>query len=76
MHLRAFAQRFLDNQANKEQVDFIYEQVRVNCKVEYECVKKIETYIYNEYSKNIPIQEELYLMIHIHKILGELNKNP
>ena len=74
-HLKAFAQRFLDNQPNKEQVDFIYEQVRNNCKAEYECVKKIKTYIFNEYSRNLPIQEELYLMIHIHKILGELEEN-
>ncbi|MBU5592302.1 PRD domain-containing protein [Clostridium sp. MSJ-4] len=75
-HLKAFAQRFLDKQTNKEQVDFIYEQVRNNCKAEYECVKKIQTYIYNEYARSLPIQEELYLMIHIHKILGELDENP
>lgn len=73
LHLKAFAQRFLDKQANKEQVDFIYEQVRNNCKDEYECVKKIKTYIYKEYSRDLPIQEELYLMIHIHKILSELD---
>lgn len=74
MHLKAFAQRFISNKPNKEQVDFIYEQVRANCKSEYECVKKIKTYINNEYSKELPKQEELYLMIHIHKILGELNE--
>lgn len=73
-HLKAFAQRFLNEQVNKEQVDFIYEQVRNNCKTEYECVKKVKTYVYNEYSRNLPMQEELYLMIHIHKILGELNE--
>lgn len=75
-HLKAFAQRFLDKHPNKEQVDFIYEQVRANCQSEYECVNKIKTYIYNEYSRNLPIQEELYLMIHIHKILGELDERP
>jgi beta-glucoside operon transcriptional antiterminator len=75
MHLKAFAQRFLDKQPNKEQVDFIYEQVRNNCKAEYDCVKKIRTYIYNEYARELPTQEELYLMIHIHKILGELQEN-
>jgi len=74
-HLKAFAQRFLNKQPNKEQVDFIYEQVRNNCKAEYECVKKVKTYIHNEYSRTLPIQEELYLMIHIHKILGELDEN-
>lgn len=73
-HLKAFAQRFLDKHPNKEQVDFIYEQVRANCKSEYECVNKIKRYIYNEYSRNLPVQEELYLMIHIHKILGELEE--
>lgn len=71
-HLRAFANRFLDKKVNKEQVDFIYEHVRRNCKDEYECVKKIKTYIFNTYARKLPVQEELYLMVHIHKILSEL----
>ena len=75
MHLKAFAQRFLANEPTKEKVDFIYEQVRNNCKAEYECIKKIRAYIYTEFSRELPVQEELYLMIHIHKILGELNGN-
>lgn len=74
MHLKAFAQRFLSNQSNKEQVDFIYEQVKTNCKEEYQCVKKIRTYIRNEYERDLPIPEELYLMIHIRKILGDLKE--
>ena len=75
MHLKAFAQRFLSGEPTKENVDFIYEQVRNNCKEEYECVKKIRAYIYTEFSRQLPVQEELYLMIHIHKILGELSVN-
>lgn len=75
MHLKAFSQRFLANEPSKEKIDFIYEQVQKNCKEEYECVKKIGAYIYNEYSRELPRQEELYLMIHIHKILGELDEN-
>ncbi|MCC0632708.1 PRD domain-containing protein [Clostridioides sp. ZZV15-6388] len=75
MHLKAFSQRFLANEPSKEKIDFIYNQVRKNCKEEYECVKKIGAYIYKEYSRELPRQEELYLMIHIHKILGELDEN-
>ncbi|MCC0731685.1 PRD domain-containing protein [Clostridioides sp. ZZV14-6048] len=75
MHLKAFSQRFLANEPSKEKIDFIYNQVRKNCKEEYECVKKIGAYIYKEYSRKLPRQEELYLMIHIHKILGELDEN-
>ena len=45
------------------------------CKEEYECVKKVGAYMYKEYSRELPRQEELYLMIHIHKILGELCEN-
>ena len=75
MHLKAFAQRFLANEPTKEKVDFIYEQVRNNCKAEYECIKKIRAYIYTEFSRELPVQEALYLMIHIHKILGELSGN-
>ncbi|MCC0641953.1 MULTISPECIES: PRD domain-containing protein [unclassified Clostridioides] len=75
MHLKAFSQRFLANEPSKEKIDFIYNQVRKNCKEEYECVKKIGAYIHKEYSRKLPRQEELYLMIHIHKILGELDEN-
>lgn len=74
-HLKTFTQRFLANEPTKEDVDFIYEQVRNNCKAEYECVKKIRAYIYTEFSRELPVQEELYLMIHIHKIIGELGGN-
>lgn len=74
-HLKTFTQRFLANEPTKEEVDFIYEQVRNNCKAEYECVKKIRAYIYTEFSRELPVQEELYLMIHIHKIIGELSSN-
>lgn len=74
-HLKTFTQRFLANEPTKEDVDFIYEQVRNNCKAEYECVKKIRAYIYTEFSRKLPVQEELYLMIHIHKIIGELGGN-
>lgn len=74
-HLKTFTQRFLANEPTKEDVDFIYEQVRNNCKAEYECVKKIRAYIYTEFSRELPVQEELYLMIHIHKIIGELDGN-
>lgn len=74
-HLKTFTQRFIANEPTKENVDFIYEQVRNNCKEEYECVKKIRAYIYTEFSRELPVQEELYLMIHIHKIIGELGGN-
>lgn len=75
MHLKAFSQRFLANEPSRERIDFIYEQVQKNCKEEYECVKKVGAYMYKEYSRELPRQEELYLMIHIHKILGELCEN-
>ncbi|HEK5075608.1 TPA: PRD domain-containing protein [Clostridioides difficile] len=75
MHLKAFSQRFLANEPSREKIDFIYEQVQKNCKEEYECVKKVGAYMYKEYSRELPRQEELYLMIHIHKILGELCEN-
>lgn len=74
-HLKTFTQRFISNEPTREDVDFIYEQVRNNCKAEYECVKKISAYIYTEFSRELPVQEELYLMIHIHKIIGELSGN-
>lgn len=71
-HLRLFAQRLLTNcQMPEESKDLLYNQIISNCKKEYACVKKIEKYIYEKFQTYLTDTEELYLTIHIHRVLGE-----
>ena len=65
-------QRLLtDCQLPDEQNDFLYEQIVPNCKMEYACVKKIEKYINEKFHNTLAASEELYLTIHIHRVLEE-----
>ncbi|BCJ96701.1 transcriptional regulator [Anaerocolumna cellulosilytica] len=71
-HLRLFVQRLLtDCQLPEEQNDFLYEQIVTNCRKEYACVKKIGKYITEKFHTDLTAPEELYLTIHIHRVLEE-----
>lgn len=71
-HLRLFVQRLLTNcQLPEEHNDFLYEQIVPNCQKEYTCVKKIGIYISEKFKTVLTASEELYLMIHIHRVLEE-----
>jgi len=54
-----------------EQNDFLYETIVPNCRKEHACVKKIEKYISERFKSNLVASEELYLIIHIHRVLEE-----
>lgn len=71
-HLRLFVQRLLTNcQLPAEQNDFLYETIVPNCTKEHACVKKIEKYIKEKFKNTLTASEELYLIIHIHRVLEE-----
>ncbi|SFO40521.1 PRD domain-containing protein [Anaerocolumna aminovalerica] len=71
-HLRLFVQRLLTHcQLPEEQNDFLYDQIVLNCGKEYACVKKIGKYIKEKFGSTLTAPEELYLTIHIHRVLGE-----
>ncbi|SEO88141.1 transcriptional antiterminator, BglG family [Amphibacillus marinus] len=71
-HLRLFAQRLLtDRQKFEQGDDFLYEQIINNCPAEYKCVNKLEKYIIEKFSTELTQTEELYLTIHIHRVLEE-----
>ncbi len=74
-HLRLFAQRLLtDCQMPEESNDLLYHQIISNCKKEYACVKKVGKYIQERFQTALTATEELYLTIHIHRVLGEYNQ--
>ncbi|WP_067840496.1 PRD domain-containing protein [Amphibacillus sediminis] len=71
-HLRLFAQRLLtDRQKLEQDNDFLYDQIISNCPDEYACVKKLEKYIKEKFDTGLTMTEELYLTIHIHRVLEE-----
>ncbi len=74
-HLRLFAQRLLtDCQMPEEQNDFLYDQIVSNCGREHTCVKKIGKYIKEKFNAALTASEEMYLTIHIHRVLEEYNQ--
>lgn len=71
-HLQLFAQRLIGrNQIKDKGQDFLYDQVISSCTRSYECVKKIGVYVESRFGMRLTKQEELYLTIHVHRILEE-----
>ncbi len=71
-HLHLFAQRLLHHKlVSDEAQDLLYDQIILTCQRSYGCVKKIRTFIRNHFGVSLPMQEELYLTIYIHRLLEE-----
>lgn len=71
-HLKHFADNLINKknmESNKD--DNLYNEVILNCKKEYDCVKKIAKYVKSNFNVSLTILEELYLTIHIHRIINE-----
>ena len=70
-HVRLFAQRLVSGQLIVgEEGDPFNQRIAEACTRELECVKKIGIYVENNF--NIPLTEleEIYLALHIHRVLG------
>ena len=71
-HVRLFAQRLVSrNQLPDEKNDILYEQIHSICQKEFECVEKIQIYVYEQFRQNLSSQEKMYLALHIHRILED-----
>lgn len=71
-HLKKFAQKIVNPTLEPEDInDVIFDNIFEICYREYCCVKKIEIFIKEKYHADISKSEELYLTIHIHRILEE-----
>lgn len=71
-HLRRFAQKIISPAPEPKDVDdIIFDNIFEMCYKEYYCVRKIGIFIKEKYHTNISKNEELYLTIHIHRILEE-----
>ncbi|MFT4007574.1 MAG: PRD domain-containing protein, partial [Lacrimispora sp.] len=71
-HLRLFAQRLVNgSQDMYDYEDAFYIHVLESCPREYDCVKKIGVFIQEKFNSRLAKQEEMYLAVHIHRILEE-----
>lgn len=71
-HLKFFAQRlFNDNEYKDEQDDGLLDVIKVKYAPGYACVQKITNFIAEKYTYNLSDEEQLYLTIHITKIVHE-----
>ena len=71
-HVRLFAQRLVSrNQLPDEKNDILSEQIHSICQKEFECVEKIQIYVYEQFRQKLSSQEKMYLALHIHRILED-----
>lgn len=74
-HIRFFAQRLVLNKLNGDaEENDLFEIIRLKYPNAYECVKKIDQYIQQEFGMHLSQDEQLYLMIHIERIVYKQNK--
>ncbi len=70
-HLKFFAARVFDHNVYQDSMQEIYKVVIEQNQYAYSGVKKIMEYIEKQYSYKLTIDERLYLLIHIKRILDE-----
>lgn len=70
-HLKFFAQRLVLDKTHKDddEKNELYDIVKKNYALSFECVKKIEKLLEEEHKYKLTKDEKLYLMIHISKIM-------
>ena len=70
-HLKFLAQRILRrSQWNDDDMDSLYQMLLFRHSKNRDCIARIGAYIRNHFSYELNLQEKVYLMIHISKILN------
>lgn len=69
VHLRYFSGRVLSNKVNSTCDEQFMRVMLNNFSDEYECVKKIQKLVKDEYGYDISNDEIVYLCVHIHRVL-------
>ncbi|WP_132747774.1 BglG family transcription antiterminator LicT [Scopulibacillus darangshiensis] len=67
-HLRYFAYRMLRGELNNDHNDALYKQVKMQYPKAYDCAKKVQAYLNNQYNVEMTKDELAYFMIHIHRV--------
>nr|WP_231495176.1 PRD domain-containing protein [Bibersteinia trehalosi] len=51
--------------------DFLYTQTQIAYPEAFRCVEKIARYLQNQFNKALNHDEQLYLIIHIQRVIGD-----
>lgn len=70
-HFQLLAKRLLDKDLlPNENNPFLYRHILESCPNEADCAQKIDTYFWETYQTHLTNQEEMYLVLHIHRLLN------
>ena len=73
-HLQYFIQRLQTGQVFEDNDKALNSQVRVLYPRAYECAVKIRAYIKDSFKMELTIDEETYLILHIHRVADRNEK--
>lgn len=73
-HLQYFIQRIMTQNSYEENDLILNEQIKTMYTDSFECVEKIRVYIQQKYASDLTIDEETYLMLHIHRVTNRSQK--
>lgn len=73
-HLQYFIQRIMTKQIHEESDQTLNQQIKQLYADSFECVQKIRIYIQKKYACDLTIDEETYLMLHIHRVTNRSQK--
>lgn len=68
-HLQYFAQRIVTRTIQGSNDTFLYEQVQANYPQSFACTEKIKTYVEQTYDFAVGRDEQVYLTLHVQKII-------
>ncbi len=75
VHLRYFADRVLNHQRFDDSSDKFIARMLKEFSEEYECTKKIRTYLQKQFDYEVNDEEMVYLAVHIHRVLSARKDN-
>ena len=67
-HLQYFIHRIQNGKTYSDNDKELNSQIRSLYPKAYECIQKIELYVKDQYKCDLSIDEETYLMLHIHRV--------
>ena len=74
-HVQLFAKRLLEHDLGESKAeDQLYRDILKRCVSEEACVQRIRLYIRKKFGLELPDEERLYLLLHIHRIREAVKK--
>ncbi|WP_411346607.1 BglG family transcription antiterminator LicT [Paenibacillus sp. WLX1005] len=68
-HLKYFCQRVITQQSHDDAEEYLYEVVKKNYPDTFVCIHKIETFIRKHYQYDMTHSEQLYLTLHLERLM-------